>query len=116
MPRNLMVTINNSNSVTLTWEPPAMLNGIIRNYAIIILDGNMNNTVQSQTLTDLSDLTYVITQLTHDTSYVVNVSGVTVRTGDAASETFTTPACKNYYIIVIIDIKYFLLNQCLQFH
>ena len=116
MPRNLTVTINNSTFVTLTWEPPAMLNGIIRNYTIIILDGNMNNTVQSQTLTDLSDLTYVITQLTHDTSYVVNVSGVTVRTGGAASETFTTPACKDYYITASIDIKYFLFNQCLQFH
>ena len=93
MPRNLTVTINNSTSVILTWEPPAMPNGIIRNYTIIILDDSMN-TVQSQTLTDLRDLTYVITQLTHNTNYVVNVSGVTVRTGAAASETFTTSACK----------------------
>ena len=93
MPRNLTVTINNSTSVTLTWEPPAVPNGIIRNYTIIILDDNMN-TVQSQTLTDLSNLTYVITQLTHNTNYVVNVSGVTVRIGAAASETFTTSDCK----------------------
>ena len=79
--------------MTLTWEPPAMPNGIIQHYIITILDDNMN-TLQSQALTDLSDLTYVITQLTHNTNYVVNVSGVTVRTGAAASESFTTPDCK----------------------
>ena len=115
MPRNLTVTINNSTSVTLRWETPAMRNGIIRNYTITILDDNMN-AVQSQALTDLTDLTYVITQLTHNTSYTVNVSGVTVGTGAAALETFTTPACKHNYTIASIDNNYFLFNQCLQFH
>lgn len=100
MPRNLTVTINNSTSVTLMWKQPAMPNGNIRNYTITILDDNMN-TVQRQTLTDLTDLTYVITELTHNTSYTVNVSGVTVGTGAAASKTFTTPACKHYMIASI---------------
>ena len=104
MPCNLTVVINNSTSVTLTWEPPAMPNGIIQNYTITILDDNMN-TVQSQAFTDLSDLTYVITQLTHNSNYVVNVSGVTIRTGAAASASFTTPACKHYYTIASVDIN-----------
>ena len=85
-----MVTINNSTSVTLTWNTPAMSNGVIRNYTITLLDDNMNNE-QNQTV---SNLMTVITQLTPNTSYVVNVSAVTVRSGDAASMTFTTPACK----------------------
>ena len=90
MPLNLTVTINNSTSVTLTWNTPAMPNGVIRNYTITLLDDDMNS-VQNQTL---SNLMTVITQLTPNTSYVVNVSAVTVRSGDAASTTFTTPACK----------------------
>ena len=93
MPVDLMFTINNSTSVTLTWQQPAMLNGIIRNYTITVLDSNMNS-VQNITA---SNLTSVITQLTPNTSYVVNVSGVTVRAGDAASITFTTPPCKYTY-------------------
>ena len=91
MPVNLTVTINNSTSVTLTWNAPAMPNGIIQNYAITILDDNMNS-VQNQTV---SNLMAVITELTHNTSYMVNVSAVTVRSGDAASMTFITPACKH---------------------
>ena len=90
MPLNLTVTINNSTSVTLTWNTPAMPNGVIRNYTITLLDDDMNN-VQNQTV---SNLMTVITQLTPNTSYVVNVSAVTVRSGDAASMAFTTPACK----------------------
>ena len=68
-----------------------MPNGNIRNYTITILDNNMNS-VQNQTM---SNLMAVITQLTHNTTYVVNVSAITVRSGDAASMTFTTPACKH---------------------
>ena len=90
MPLNLMVTINNSTSVTLTWNTPAMPNGIIRHYIITLLDDNMNS-VQNQTV---SNLMTVITQLNPNTSYVVNVSAVTVRSGEATSMTFTTPACK----------------------
>ena len=90
MPLNLTVTINNSTSVTLTWNTPAMPNGVIRNYTIILLDDNMNS-IQTQTV---SNLMTVITQLTPHTSYVVNISAVTVRSGDAASMTFTTLACK----------------------
>ena len=90
MPLNLMVTINNSTSVILTWNTPAMPNGIIQHYIITILDDDMNS-VQNQTV---SNLMIVITHLTPNTSYVVNVSAVTVTSGDAASTTFTTPACK----------------------
>ena len=90
MPLSLTVTINNSTSVTLTWNTPAMPNGVIRNYTITLLDDDMNS-VQDQTV---SNLMTVITELTPNTSYVVNVSAVTVRSGDAASMTFTTPACK----------------------
>ena len=90
MPLNLTVTINNSTAVTLIWNTPAMPNGVIRNYTITLLDDNMNS-VQNQTV---SNLMTVITQLTPNTSYVVNVSAVTVRSGDAAVMTFTTPACK----------------------
>ena len=92
MPLNLTVTLNNSTSVTLMWDMPATHNGIIRNYTITILDGNMNSTVQNQTVSVVSR--YVVTQLTPNTDYVVNVSAVTVRSGDAASSSFTTPACE----------------------
>ena len=96
MSLNLTVTISNSTSVTLTWNTPAMPNGIIRNYTVTILDDDMNS-VQSQTV---SNLTAVITQLTDNTSYVVNVTAVTVRSGDAASTTFITPACKHILLLI----------------
>ena len=67
-----------------------MPNGLIQRYMIAILDDNMNS-VQNQTVPNLMT---VITQLTPNTSYVVNVSAVTVRSGDTASMTFITPACK----------------------
>ena len=100
MPLNLMVTTNNSTSVTLTWEQPAMRNGNIQNYVITILDDNMN-IVQNLTM---SDSPSVITDLTPNTDYVVNVSAVTIRSGDAALTTFTTPACKHmqYPVLIII--------------
>ena len=90
MPLNLMVMINNSTSVTLVWNASAMLNGIIQLYTITLLDNDMN-IIENLTV---SSLTSMITQLTANTSYVVNVSAVTVRSGDAASVAFTTPACK----------------------
>ena len=128
-----MVTVSNSTSVTLTWNTPAMPNGIIQHYIITLLDDNMNS-VQNQTL---SNLMTVITQLTPNTSYVVNVSAVTVRSGDAASMIFTTPACKHNTkgsdsinkisnLMVIYDLNFYLLckiyfgnlnplsNQCRQ--
>ena len=80
-----------------------MPNGVIRNYTITLLDDNMN-TVQNQTV---SNLMTVITQLTPNTSYVVDVSAVTVRSGDAASMTFTTPSCKR--IIIITDINFIIV-------
>ena len=90
MPLNLTVAISNSTAVTLTWNTPAMPNGLIRNYTITLLDDNMNS-VQNQIV---SNLMTVISQLTPNTSYVVNVSAVTVSSGDAISMIFTTPACK----------------------
>ena len=67
-----------------------MPNGVIQNYTITLLDDNMNS-IQTETV---SNLMTMITQLTPNTTYVVNVSAVTVRSGNAASMTFTTPACK----------------------
>jgi len=98
MPRNLTITINNSTSVTVTWDIPAMANGIIRNYIIIVLNDDKNETLFNETVLN-STFRYVVVQLTHSTGYVVDVSAVTIRSGDAASTDFTTPACKHVYHI-----------------
>ena len=42
MPRNLTITINNSTSVTVTWDLPEMANGIIRNYTIMVFNNDTN--------------------------------------------------------------------------
>lgn len=89
-----------------------MANGIIRNYTITILDGNMNS-VQSQTVLNLSA---VITQLTPNTNYIANVSGFTVRLGDAASETFTTPQRKHVQYLVFIITFYFSAYNSTKCH
>ena len=92
MPINLLAEVINATSVNLTWDEPLMSNGMIRSYTITILDDVMN-VVQNQTALN-SVMMSIITQLTPNTGYVVNVSAVTVRSGDAASVTFLTPACK----------------------
>ena len=96
MPHNLTITINNSTSVTVTWNIPEMANGIIRNYTIIVLNDNTNETVFNETVSNLT-FRYVVVQLTHNTDYVVDVSAVTIRSGDATSTDFTTPPCKHVY-------------------
>ena len=98
MPINLLVEAINATSVNLTWDEPSTSNGMVRNYTITILDDVMN-VVQNQTVSN-SVMMSVITQLTPNTYYVVNVSAVTVRSGDTASVTFTTPACK--YILYVL--------------
>ena len=90
MPINLLANAINATSVNLTWDEPAMSNGIIRNYTVTVLDDVMD-VVQNQTV---SNMMSVITQLTPDTLYMFNVTAVTVRSGDPASVTLTTPACK----------------------
>ena len=90
MPINLLANAINATSVNLTWDEPAMSNGIIRNYTVTVLDDVMD-VVQNQTV---SNMMSVITQLTPDTLYMFNVTAVTIRSGDPASETLTTPACK----------------------
>ena len=92
MPVNLMAIINNSTSVTLTWNEPEVPNGNIQDYTISIFDDNMNS-VQNLTVISNLLLVAVITNLTPNTSYVVNINAVTVRPGETASTTFTTPAC-----------------------
>ena len=111
MPQNLTVTINNSTSVNLTWEKPEMRNGMIRSYTILVLNAS-NMVVHNQTVTDSP---YVITELTANTNYTVNVTAFTVRSGVAASETFTTPACKHIFIM-LLHCMIIILHQCPQFH
>ena len=70
-----------------------MANGIIQNYTITVLNDDMSEIVFIETVSNLT-FKSVIVELTHNTSYVVNVTAATVRSGDAASTNFTTPACK----------------------
>ena len=102
MPLNLMVTINNSATVTLSWDEPEMANGIIRNYIINVLDDDMSSVLN----VTVSNLTFVIMDLTPNTDYIVNISAVTIRSGDVTSITFTTPTCKHIYYCNYVMILY----------
>jgi len=86
-----MVTFDNSTTVTLSWDEPEMVNGIIRNYIINVLDDDMSSIVN----VTVSNLSFVIMDLTPNTNYVVNISAVTVIPGDVASIRFTTATCKH---------------------
>ena len=50
--------------------------------------------------TDVSVLTTTIYGLTHNTSYIVTISAVTVEPGDTASMSFTTPSCKCVVVLM----------------
>ena len=99
IPRNIAVSSINATAVNLTWEIPAIPNGIIRSYTITILT-TFNDLVVILSHTDISALTTTIYGLTYNTSYIVNISAVTVEPGDAASMSFTTPSCKCVIVLM----------------
>jgi len=98
-PRNITVSFINATAVNLVWDKPAMPSGIIRSYTITILT-TFNDPVATFSHTDISALTAAIYGLTHNTSYIVNISAVTVEQGDVASMSFTTPSCKCVIVLI----------------
>jgi len=97
-PINISVSSVNATAIIVTWEEPAVHNGIIRSYTIVILLNG--NPVITLSHTDISALTTTIYGLTHNTSYIVNISAVTVEPGDAASMSFTTLSCKCVIVLM----------------
>jgi len=88
-----MVALVNATAVNMTWEEPVFQNGIIRSYLVIIYIST-DDVLTAINHTNVSLLTVNIYGLTHNTSYIVNISAVTVEPGDAVSISFTTPSCK----------------------
>ena len=95
-PLNIVVLPINATAVRVMWDEPAIPNGIIQYYDIIIL----SNPVVILNHTNLVNLTLDIYGLTHNTNYTINISAVTVEPGDAASMSFTTPSCKCVIVLM----------------
>ena len=94
-PRDITVMSINATAVNITWSEPAMTNGIVRNYTIIVLTSD-HHVVRMTHSMDITDLTIMIVGLTHNTDYIVNISAWTVRQGEHGSLSFTTNTCKNH--------------------
>ena len=87
------MTSVNATAVTVTWDEPAMPNGMIRNYTISVFTSD-NSLVLSTSPVVVTSLRTMIFGLTHDTLYVFNVSAVTIAEGDPGSAMFRTRPCK----------------------
>lgn len=106
-PLNIAVTSVNATAVNVTWDEPAMLNGIIRNYTVSVYRTD-NTLVFTTSPAVVTALHVMIFDLTHDTMYVFNVSAVTIEEGDPGSITFRTRPCKSYLhpcIKITVQIK-----------
>ena len=101
-PLDIVVLPINATAVSVMWDKPAIPNGIIQYYTIIIL----SNPVVILNHTNLVNLTLDIYGLTHNTNYTVNISAVTVEPGDVASLSFTTPSCK-CVIVLMCNVMYY---------
>jgi len=97
-PINISVSSVNATAIIVTWEEPAVQNGIIRSYTVVILLNR--NPVITLSHTNISVLSTTIYGLTHNTSYTVIINAVTVEPGDAASMSFTTPSCKCVIVLM----------------
>ena len=95
-PLNIVVLPINATAVSVMWDEPAIPNGIIQYYTIIIL----SSPVVILNHTNLVNLTLDIYGLTHNTNYTVNIIAVTVESGVAASMSFTTPSCKCIIVLM----------------
>jgi len=98
IPRDINVTSINATAVNVTWSEPAMTNGIVRNYTIIILT-NDYHIVRMIHQMDITDLSIAVVGLTHNTAYTINISAWTVRQGESGSLSFTTGNCKDYLCV-----------------
>ena len=106
-PINITVSSINATAVDVTWEKPAIHNGIIRRYTIMILFG-LDEVVQIFTINHTENLvlTTTIYGLTPNANYTVNISAVTVEPGDAASLSFITPSCKCVILLMHFNVLF----------
>lgn len=88
-PRNITVTIVNATAVNIAWIEPAITNGIIRNYRITISTSDSRLVLVTNHM-DVTQLSAIVDGLNHNTDYVVNITAVTVRSGESEMAMFTT--------------------------
>jgi len=83
------VTIVNATAVNIAWIEPAITNGIIRNYRITISTSDSRLVLVTNHM-DVTQLSAIVDGLNHNTDYVVNITAVTVRSGESEMAMFTT--------------------------
>ena len=101
-PLNIVVLPINATAVSVMWDKPAIPNGIIQYYIIIL-----SSPLVILNHTNLVNLTFDIYGLTQNANYTVNISAVTVEPGGAASMSFTTPSCKSVMVFMCYVMYYF---------
>ena len=97
-PKNLTISNVTFTSITVTWDPPAIPNGIISMYQVQVAIINANNsTLDSTTLTKEKNVTMTMfTQLMPSTRYKVTVRAFTgAGSGPGANEIVTTKGMDN---------------------
>ena len=72
----MIISIANT-TVSLSWMPPEMRNGIITQYQLLYWRSNSSSDFTSLNITN-DTLTYAVTGLTNDTEYVFRVRAFTV--------------------------------------
>ncbi len=109
-PQNLMVVNVNSTAIMVSWQPPAMPNGVITDYNVWY-----NQTLNcSGSLVSFSDsvagsvLMYTFTELEEDTDYVLYVSAVTsAGEGEAAMVMGRTSEDGEWVFMCVVQAELF---------
>ena len=103
-----MVLNVTSSTVSLSWMPPNITNGIITQYQLQYRRSDSSSYIISLNITN-DTLTYVVTGLTSDTEYVFRVRAFTVVGHGNASNVITVHLGKlhvqyvHMYLIVAIN-------------
>ena len=87
-PRNVTVSVRNSRSISLSWDPPKLpeQNGILRQYIVTVSSGSTFTRMVSSSHTFLT-----IGGLRPFTNYTCSVQAVTVGSGPSSMVQIATP-------------------------
>ena len=88
-PRNISLSVQNSQSISISWDPPSpnVQNGILRQYSVTLTSSFsvVTHTVSS------SITSSVITGLRPYTNYTCSVRAITIEVGPAITAQIQTP-------------------------
>ena len=102
-PRSLMIVDVTDTTVTLSWLPPSMPNGIITEYRVRFSRSDNNDSRTQDTMNNI--LMYTVTGLTSNTEYTFEVRAFTVVGSGPYSDGTVTVRTSKLSVSMIVYTK-----------